>query len=322
MRILILLIPIVLLIIHPNFGQINLVPNPEFEEYEDCPSEHGNIESTSDWFRVNPDGSPDYFNRCINLSGGTFPTPDVPSNGFGYQDAKSGDGYAGIFVYGYDTREYIQVRLDSPLEIGETYLLSMYVSVGDVKWGISELGMYLSDEPTEGTGWYFLLDVEPQVKNDPNTILSDTAGWTLISGIYVAEGGEEYLTIGNFVSDSLTYVEEINGDPLYRNQSYLYIEDVSVIKLNNVSTTDLDQKQVSIYPNPSRDYVTIKSGNSSSFNEQFDVFDINGKLVSSYIMSNDGNGFRVDISDLTTGVYIYKTSINNKEIISGRLIKI
>ena len=95
-------------------AQINLVPNPSFEDTVACPTNVMMIDSTVGWssYRL----SPDYFNSC-NQNGHA----GVPANDWGYQYAKTGDAYAGIVTYAKfatDFREMIGIQLLQALTVG------------------------------------------------------------------------------------------------------------------------------------------------------------------------------------------------------------
>lgn len=69
-----------------------------------------------------------------------------------------------------------------------------------------------------------------------NQAFSDTTQWTQIQGCFTANGGEQYITIGNFnynVNTDTLYVGTNNPDPNYTNPlydySYYYIDDVSLL---------------------------------------------------------------------------------------------
>ena len=70
----------------------NLVPNPSFEIYDTCPNNYGGNNLSNGWYPFS--SSPDYFNACsINSSVG------VPVNGFGNQNASTGNAYCGFASY-------------------------------------------------------------------------------------------------------------------------------------------------------------------------------------------------------------------------------
>jgi hypothetical protein len=70
-----------------------------------------------------------------------------------------------------------------------------------------------------------------QIYNFGNPVISDTLNWTKISGIYLASGGESFITMGNFKDDASTQTQG-NEDTLAMPFSYYFIEDVSVEEIN------------------------------------------------------------------------------------------
>jgi Secretion system C-terminal sorting domain len=63
-------------------------------------------------------------------------------------------------------------------------------------------------------------------------VLTDTVNWTAVMGSFVANGTEEYLTIGNFKSDAATNKIVINPSTLNDPGSELLIDDVSVYPID------------------------------------------------------------------------------------------
>ena len=135
-----LMIFLFLLLFSPQVrAQLNLVPNPSFEDTVGCPAnvsgQYGDeIYNLTHWFPAGE--SPDYFNSCAPVNQSTGQA-SVPYNGLGFQYANSGEGYIGLFtalnsLLFYDYREYIGVQLTQTLSQGTTYYFSMKVSCG---WG-------------------------------------------------------------------------------------------------------------------------------------------------------------------------------------------
>ncbi|HZV71359.1 MAG TPA: gliding motility-associated C-terminal domain-containing protein [Saprospiraceae bacterium] len=198
----------------------NLVPNPDFETFTLCPTnvnQGGPMECTN-WFHPT-DGSSDYFNACAG------PNAGVPINAFGNQFAHSGVGYTGIGMWfvGFVSREYLCVQLTQPLLPGIAYEISFYVSLEDDWCGTDKIGAYFSAAPPPNTGM-LPINVDPQFSSNLG-IITDNTNWTLISGCIVAEGGEQYLTIGNFFSDADTPIDPCTGFPI---ASAYYVDDVSL----------------------------------------------------------------------------------------------
>jgi hypothetical protein len=204
---------------------VNLVPNSSFESYTSCPTSFGQISVASPWDTPNT-GTSDYLNACAPV---VFPSVNVPSNEQGFQNALTGVGYAGLIPLSAaaDYREYIQAPLASPLAPGTPYLVKFYVSLADLSLvAIDRLGAYLSVGPVGPVPNYAALPYTPQVESPANLFLTDATNWTLISGIFVASGGEDHIVIGNFHDDAST--STVPGPGNWPGGAYYYIEDVSV----------------------------------------------------------------------------------------------
>ena len=303
---------ILLLLSNYIFSQ-NLVPNPGFENYHVCPY-IDSIENAPPWY--NPTSyalgaSPNLFNECDSVS--TF---SVPDNGWGFQYPRTGKGYAGFIVYAdYEQgREYISVKLDSALELNRRYVVKFYVSVSDNSlflesmYAIDRMGAYLSDTAIHINSDY-IIPVIPQIENTTGHFLSDTVNWMLVSGIYTAHGGEQYLTIGNFYADDSTNYLKISNNNTHF--SFYYIDDVWVsLSTDTLGLNEVAEKEIGmdIYPNPASDNVTIESPAQATIQ----ISNIQGQLIKTLTTSGtktnvDHVGYSsnvVDVSEFPSGVYI------------------
>jgi hypothetical protein len=210
---------------------INLVPNPGFEDYANCPDGLSRLDYAWPWYAPS-DGSPDFYNSCAPLAS----TASVPSNYAGFQTPFSGQGYGGGFVYSpgganaaNSYREYLQTPLLAPLIAGQAYAVSFHVSrASNFIFAIAEIGAYISAGPVTNYGSQNCLAVVPQVVNPSNNVITSASAWTLIQGTYVAAGGEDHLTLGNFNSDANTTAQAASG---FNPWGYYYYDDVSVVAL-------------------------------------------------------------------------------------------
>jgi gliding motility-associated-like protein len=200
------------------------VPNPSFEDFTNCPT-YSQLFYASPWIAPT-DGTSDYFNPCNSSI--------VPLNLLGYQNARTGIGYAGFFVfsgYGY-YREYVQVMLSQPLRAGQAYCVDFFVSLSDSsEYAVTEIGAYFSVAPISSTG-YAAFSYNPQITSLPGIYIIEKSGWMEISGILIASGGEQFLTIGSF-KDSTNILDQYLGNLVsYQHNadssSYYYLDDVSV----------------------------------------------------------------------------------------------
>jgi hypothetical protein len=204
---------------------VNLVPNPGFESYTGCPTSFSQIYQAAPWDTPTT-GTSDYLNACAPV---VFPSVNVPQNEQGYQAAHGGVGYAGLIPYSAapDYREYVSAPLLSPLAPGTPYVVQFWVSLADSSlYAIDRLGAYLSVGPVGPVPNWAPLAVTPQVESPANVPLANATGWTLISGIVVAAGGEDHITIGSFRNDASTALTP--GPGTWPGGSYYYVDDVSV----------------------------------------------------------------------------------------------
>jgi gliding motility-associated-like protein len=235
---------------YSGFSQ-NLVVNPSFETFTECPVGPSELYKAAPWRDpfINLVGdtcsSSDYYNSCNAL--GSLGT-GVPANILGSQPARTGEGYAGIIVYegisllpgdcsslgGSGWREYLMGTLTSPLVAGQVYCISFWVSLADnVKWASNNFGVFMSntevliDCSTVGAnsdlGSY---GITPQLTYNGPAIMN-TSGWTKLQWNYTAQGGEQYIIIGNYNGNNSTNFECSNADA-FNPYAYYYIDDVSV----------------------------------------------------------------------------------------------
>ncbi|HMG15004.1 MAG TPA: hypothetical protein VK590_06135, partial [Saprospiraceae bacterium] len=139
----------------------NLVPNGDFEEYYHCPSNDGQIDSAKYWINPSIIGTPDYFNPC------TTGNANAPNTWIGFQQARSGVAFAGIFLFilpNANYREYIEVPLDSSLIANECYHFEMYINFANIfKYNTYNIGVYFSNSIIANINNQFPLSFIPQI---------------------------------------------------------------------------------------------------------------------------------------------------------------
>lgn len=158
----------------------------------------------------------------------------VPQNDQGWQQPHSGNGYAGLVLKAFflaDYREYLTEPLVHPLIGGKAYYASFYVSLANDVCGIKQIGAYFSIDPPQFEFGNFapLVNDIPQVEHN-GTFLSDTAQWMLIEGCFIAQGGENFITIGNFHSNANTPFDPLCTYSI-STLTYYYLDDVYVSEI-------------------------------------------------------------------------------------------
>lgn len=221
----------------------NLVYNPSFEEYSDCPQRVdalGIMSGVDAWWQPTK-GSSDYFNACGARE------CQVPRNKMGIQQPHSGQAYCGIYCSQENYREYLQTELKEPLKQGRRYRVCFWASLAEKSpHAIASLGALFTEERITDTTWNILMHSEtsgigdghnqiiatyfkPQVNNPSGRVLIFMDQWNKVSGEFVAAGGERYLTIGNFLPFNRSSVVSTHTQNAVLNGAYYYIDDVSVV---------------------------------------------------------------------------------------------
>ena len=196
-----------------------LIRNGDFEEYNTCPITYrkGYTKYLTPGWESPTTGTPDVFNECSKTGAG------VPYNWAGVSAAQSGVGYMGILIYGH--KEFLKTRF-TPLVQGESYVLSFYHR-------LSSYSTEAVDRIAVEIGHDSLSYRRSYVKQ--KALDSLTGKWEHVRDTIVAQGGENYLTIGNFDSDILTLNKHLffreGQEDMLSNHAYHYIDNVSLIQL-------------------------------------------------------------------------------------------
>lgn len=222
-----------------TFGQ-NLVPNPSFEDYDslrcDWVKNYTQFDTAVKHWTVPTKSTSDIHSTLVNDTC-VLHCESINPKGVGKQLPRSGNVMAATINYTSkipNYREYLQVKLKSPLEVDETYLAKMYVSLANHSaFAINNIGMYFSDTMVRKLSSIEVLNFSPTINEA--SIIADSINWVEISGWFKADSQAKYLLIGNFYTDSNTGITPI--PPAARNigsgadqNSYHFIDDISVRK--------------------------------------------------------------------------------------------
>ena len=309
-----------------SFSQ-NLVPNPSFEDTIPCslwlsmPIPPGPI---TDWFTPN-NSTPDWFADSTLCSSG------MPSNLDGFQFPRTGIAYAGFLTKSnawpppFSTREYLSCQLTQPLQQNKSYCVGFYVSRAEkMHYSTDGMGAYFSPDTPSCMGNFCLLQYTPQISNAPGNILSDSTNWVLISGSFTAVGGEKFITIGNFIPDSLNALDSISIWTY--PEAYYYIDDVYVIELPQDSLNCFDgvgveeikkQEEFLLFPNPVSDELRVQSLKLKV--EGIEIYDVLGQRVFS-VQNINTKETTVNVSNLKEGIYFVRLKANDKLIGNQKLV--
>ncbi len=206
----------------------NLIPNPGFETYEQCPPYPGQIHLAAFWDAPN-NQTTDFFHQCAALETGA----GVPANLVGTQEPHEGGGYAGLRAWlpviegNPPYREYLTVGLKAPLQAGMEYELRAWLSVAETSSHYSDgIGFLFTSTPLPAQAIY---PRPPQLRFPKGQAIEEVKAWLPFVAAYRAVGGERYLTIGNFSPDTTMLRLPVNFQP---PTVYYYIDDLSLKACN------------------------------------------------------------------------------------------
>ena len=222
------------------FSQPNLIFNPSFEQLDTCLGGGNaliNIQNFG-WYSYS---TADIYTDCA------LSDFYVPNNIWGIQNPANGNNYAGIQTYctniifcPNDFKEYLTGQILISLKQGRTYCGSMFISLIDTSTiACNDMGMAFTNTIPTGPFGQTLSSIMPQIANDPATNpLTDKINWMEIKGSFIANGTEEYITIGNFKHSVQSDTINLNFNTPYVHESYYYIDDVSLYELKALHNRD------------------------------------------------------------------------------------
>ena len=313
-------------------GQSNLVPNPSFEQYTNCPGEETTITLVVPWQAAGIEDTPDYYHACSLpdiVPPDTFPQFGIPENLVGSQLPHSGLGYAGLFAVSNqelypDFREYLQVELLQTIHAGVRYEVSFHVSLADKWWyAVGSFGAYFSETPIYRENGD-VLDVEPQIQSPEGVIYDSKEEWTEVRDTFDSRyGGERYMLIGNFRPDSLSSITFVDsGATNTHNRSYYYIDDVSVIALDSIPNSVAEPATelaltLTVWPNPATSLLHIRSGLPLA---RLRLLDLSGRAV--HAQEAHGTTHTIPLHTLPAGLYLLEAEDTTGRKAVQRVVKV
>lgn len=306
-------------------AQQNLVPNPSFEEYWECPTApdngDGQLEKCKYWYKPNYATS-DYMNNCASINSGV----STPSNFIGNQTAFEGNAYISLYFYSQSFSihsEYIQCKLTEPLTPCVEYYFSMRVSLADYSsYATSTIGMRVDKTPIKKEyGSFDQYDgFELPCNICTKEFIVDTTNWIKISGSFIAEGGEEYLTIGRFI-DTTQYSNSNYPIIPFKCDSCFWLDDicyyyVDSVQLIETSFSDIVQKVPNVLTANNDNINDYWYPNNICFSDwKCNIINRWGETIFTFGPSDNGwDGKNNNGRELSEGVYFYEIkSKNNKQ---------
>ncbi|MEZ4936863.1 MAG: OmpA family protein [Crocinitomicaceae bacterium] len=209
----------------------NLVPNPGFEEVSGKISKLGQIDKANGWISGTAQAADLFSNRSKD------PNTQVPMNAYGSEEPMDGNGgnYAGIVAFSHNNkipRSYVTTKLTAPMKKGMKYCVSFNVSLAEFsKYNSNNIAAHFSKRQYNFEEKVNIIE-EPHIKHIDNIIFKATYNWDKICGVYTSEGGEKYITIGNFENNEDTQSDKNKIDTDQKGTpvigAYYYLDNIEV----------------------------------------------------------------------------------------------
>lgn len=163
------------------------------------------------------------------------------------------------------------------------------------------------------------------IKPIPNTLESE---WTLNANNFANNVDNISLLETNLVEGTNTLTAIVNDDTsLVRTDNYENINIHTITWTINYSTLGIEKVEsdvinydISLYPNPANTILNLKFESNTATNLKVELISLDGKKVKTKRLSSFEN-HQLDISNLTSGVYISNFYANNVLIASKKVIK-
>jgi len=292
----------------------NLIQNHSFEDTIQGSSFHW----VKNWKSPNQ-ATPDYF---------TLSHPEiqgVPKNFAGYQEPRDSSSYMGLLIYSLyrnmntmRAREYIQSKLIRPLIKDSSYCLQMYASLADSSIYASKgmLGLYFSAVEINSNDRFYLPYI-PQIVVSPNDYIIEKNQWLKFEFLYVANGSEKYITIGNFNDiDVIDTIHISGGNQDFYQNTYYYLDKLylghcdSLPEDTSIGLVEFRSfmQEAKVYPNPSNGIVFTEVLESNQYDVE--IYDNAGRVV----LESRFTGMRskFDLGVLDPGIYFIKILSDKK----------
>jgi len=210
-------------------------------------------------------GASDYYNFCTSNISLLVGLAQQPRTGF---------GMSGIALYGswfyHNYREYISGVLIQKMKKDKRYCGELFTSLMNTsKRAVENMGIFFSKDAL----WNFypvygvFFSTNPQIENHKG-IIQDTINWVKVNGSFIADGGEQYLVIGNFKDNLHTNYLEVSYGAV---PPYYFIDDVSVCECSfdinlGADTTLCEGESIILNPNlPNATYTWQDSSHAATY---------------------------------------------------------
>jgi hypothetical protein len=309
-------VPFLFLIILPFFAKSqNLVPNPSFEEYLECPNDpiqNIEIEKAYPWTSFRQ--TPDFFHPCDETGMMSSPWSNIFGFGIPYHEIGKGGFFA---VGGVSTREIAGIELIEPMVTGENYFVTFQLLRSFGGGGHSNCDCASNNLGLKFTTRAYSVNETVPIDNFAHVlheeVISDTTNWTEVSGWFLADSAYTHLAIGTFFTNEFIIIENYNNYIAGLPTTYYFLDAVCVStnpmdcdELRPVSVEETMVSSIVVYPNPVNATLQIHSDFTIT---ELNIYDVTGKQLMNSKSSQVNK--TLNVTTLSKGLYILVVQFEN-----------
>ncbi len=264
---------------------------------------YSNYDHLTYWTEAQCTVGPPYLNVCSTVNG--FPSGGTPANFIGFQHPADGVGYLSMTTYNLNlsnsTKFYPSVQLLEPLESGVEYCFSAYVSLAEQSaFKTTDLFMICTNDfPTVCSG-NDTLNWPTESQLILNTTDVDTADWTLLTGSFIALGGEEYITIGDFNGPGTPDTIYVGATSFPSQQATYYIDKLE-LRSCEIGVQDVKESELTVLYDAAGDVLSITTPSAKQLHS-IRLVDMAGRTA--LRTPGGGTSIQFGVADLPRGVYV------------------
>lgn len=287
----------------------NLVPNPSFEEPASCvgiPWDY-ELQLASPWFTANT-ATPDLYTVQAGTNCGTYIFPGDPDDL--YREPYHGDRFAGFYAYneGDSVKDYCSTPLLGSLQVGHRYRIGFHYRVYSAfRFSVQELGILFTQEAVHLDHFGPIRQL-PQVTIQGGPYLDSVDEWVRIQGEFVAQGGEQFLTIGSFVPSELIMPLQVSNAGF--TSAYYLIDAVELVDITG--DVGIDEREIAVFALAGELVMRWSSGTILS---GWRITDAQGRLVSEFSGTDPSGSFSLPVP-AAQGIYVVQAIIDGQRFIA------
>lgn len=157
-----------------------------------------------------------------------------------------------------------------------------------------------------------------------------------VNGFEVSDISVTNATLNDFVGSGTTYTVNIEptatgivtlnissdvASDIFGNGNKAATEfSISYDSTLSMEGISLLEKGISIYPNPSRTFLNIENKTNLEL-RQFDIYDIQGKMIKSQLINHKNDMINIDISGVDAGIYFLRINSLNESTVKKLIIQ-